>query len=193
MSSGGIGFSIGSQSVKATDTGADVTQAGSTVGSVNGDLTMGAGNHLAVTGSELVAGQDMTLTGKNIDITAAQNQSRQTHVVEQKTSGLTLALSGTAGSALNSVVQATQDAKSAGNSRLQALQGVSAALSGVQASQAVRMNDAQGNDGSGTNTIGVSLSGQPVIKIEPAKRADIGAGQQPECRPESHGFSDGQR
>ncbi|HFP9225590.1 TPA: hemagglutinin repeat-containing protein, partial [Raoultella planticola] len=75
-----------------------------------------------------------------------------------KTSGLTLALSGTAGSALNSVVQATQDARSAGSSRLQALQGVKAALSGVQASQAARLDAAQGNDPANNNTVGVSLS-----------------------------------
>ncbi|WP_404685006.1 hemagglutinin repeat-containing protein [Raoultella terrigena] len=158
MSSGGIGFSYGTQSVKTTDTGADITRAGSTVGSVNGDLTLRAGDNLTVNGSDLIAGQDMALSGKNVAITAAENQSRQTHVVEQKTSGLTLALSGTAGSALNSVVQATQDAKSAGRSRLQALQGVKAALSGVQAGQAARLDAAQGNDPANNNTVGVSLS-----------------------------------
>lgn len=158
MSSGGIGFSYGTQSVKTTDTGADATQAGSTVGSVNGDLTLRAGENLTVTGSDLIAGRDMALSGKNVAITAAENQSRQTHEVEQKTSGLTLALSGTAGSALNSVVQATQDARSAGSSRLQALQGVKAALSGVQASQAARLDAAQGNDPANNNTVGVSLS-----------------------------------
>ncbi|MDX5630618.1 MULTISPECIES: hemagglutinin repeat-containing protein, partial [unclassified Brenneria] len=158
MSSGGIGFSIGTQSLKMTDTGQDTTQLGSTLGSVNGDLTLGAGNHLAVTGSELVAGNDMTLSGKRVDIEAARNQSRQTHEVEQKTSGLTLALSGAAGSALSSAVAATQDAKSAGNSRLQALQGVKAALSGVQATQAARLDAAQGGDPANNNTVGVSLS-----------------------------------
>jgi filamentous hemagglutinin len=158
MSSGGIGFSYGTQSVKTTDTGADATQAGSTVGSVNGDLTLRAGDNLTVTGSDLIAGRDMALSGKNVAITAAENQSRQTHEVEQKTSGLTLALSGTAGSALNSVVQATQEARSAGSSRLQALQGVKAALSGVQASQAARLDAAQGNDPANNNTVGVSLS-----------------------------------
>ncbi|VDR24907.1 Filamentous hemagglutinin [Raoultella terrigena] len=158
MSSGGIGFSYGTQSVKTTDTGADVTRAGSTVGSVNGDLTLRAGDNLTVNGSDLIAGQDMALSGKNVAITAAENQSQQTHVVEQKTSGLTLALSGAAGSALNSVVQATQDAKSAGSSRLQALQGVKAALSGVQAGQAARLDAAQGNDPANNNTVGVSLS-----------------------------------
>ncbi len=125
---------------------------------MNGDLTLRAGDNLTVNGSDLIAGQDMALSGKNVAITAAENQSRQTHVVEQKTSGLTLALSGTAGSALNSVVQATQDAKSAGSSRLQALQGVKAALSGVQAGQAARLDAAQGNDPANNNTVGVSLS-----------------------------------
>ncbi|MCG8156218.1 hemagglutinin repeat-containing protein [Brenneria goodwinii] len=158
MSSGGIGFSVGTQSLKVTDTGQDVTQLGSTVGSVNGDLTLGAGNNLAVTGSELVAGNDMTLSGKNVNIEAAQNQSRQTHEVEQKTSGLTLALSGMAGSALNTAVSTAQSARDTDNDRLKALQGVKATLSGVQAAQAVRMDAAQGGDAANNNTVGVSLS-----------------------------------
>lgn len=158
LSSGGIGFSVGTQSIKTTDTGADVTQAGSTVGSVNGDLTLRAGDRLTVSGSDLVAGQDMALSGKNVDITAVNNRSQQTHEVEQKTSGLTLALSGTVGSALNSAVEASQQAKSSGSSRLQALQGVKAALSGVQAAQAGRLDQAMGADASNTNTVGISLS-----------------------------------
>ncbi|ATA25526.1 filamentous hemagglutinin [Brenneria goodwinii] len=158
MSSGGIGFSIGTQSLKVTDTGQDVTQLGSTVGSVNGDLTLGAGNNLAVTGSELVAGNDMTLSGKNVNIEAAQNQSRQTHEVEQKTSGLTLALSGMAGSALNTAVSTAQSARDTDNDRLKALQGVKATLSGVQAAQAARLDAAQGGDAANNNTVGVSLS-----------------------------------
>ncbi|EEX0898662.1 hemagglutinin repeat-containing protein, partial [Escherichia coli] len=82
----------------------------------------------------------------------------QTHSVEQKTSGLTLALSGTAGSALNTTVETVQAAKSAGNSRLEALQGVKAALSGAQAVQAGRLADAQGADAGNNNTVGISLS-----------------------------------
>jgi len=158
LSSGGIGFSVGTQSIKTTDTGADATQAGSTVGSVNGNLSLRAGDRLTVSGSDLVAGQDMVLSGKNVDITAVNNRSQQTHEVEQKTSGLTLALSGTVGSALNSAVEASQQAKSSGSSRLQALQGVKAALSGVQAAQAGRLDQAMGADASNTNTVGISLS-----------------------------------
>ncbi|QCR10093.1 hypothetical protein EH207_17255 [Brenneria rubrifaciens] len=145
-------------SLNVTDTGRDVTQLGSTVGSVNGDLTLSAGNHLAVTGSALAAGNDMTLSGGRVDIDAAQNQRRQTHEVAQKTSGLTLALSGAAGSALNTAVSTARTAGNTDNDRLKALQGVKAALSGIQATQAVRLDAAQGGDAANTNTVGISLS-----------------------------------
>ncbi|EPN9277072.1 hemagglutinin repeat-containing protein, partial [Escherichia coli] len=46
MSSGGVGFSMGSQSLKVTDTATDTTQKGSTVGSVHGDVSLQAGNRL---------------------------------------------------------------------------------------------------------------------------------------------------
>ncbi|EFM0067077.1 hemagluttinin, partial [Escherichia coli] len=158
MSSGGVGFSVGSQSLKVTDTATDTTQKGSTVGSVHGDVSLQAGNRLTVNGSDLIAGRDMALSGKEVSITAATDQHVQTHTVEQKTSGLTLALSGTAGSALNTTVETVQAAKSAGNSRLEALQGVKAALSGAQAVQAGRLAEAQGNQKENNNAVGISLS-----------------------------------
>ncbi|WDB22944.1 hemagglutinin repeat-containing protein [Escherichia albertii] len=158
MSSGGVGFSMGSQSLKVTDTATDTTQKGSTVGSVHGDVSLQAGNRLTVNGSDLIAGRDMALSGKEVSITAATDQHVQTHTVEQKTSGLTLALSGSAGSALNTTVESVQAAKSAGNSRLEALQGVKAALSGAQAVQAGRLAEAQGTNAGNNNTVGVSLS-----------------------------------
>ncbi|HBM9790829.1 TPA: hemagglutinin repeat-containing protein [Escherichia albertii] len=158
MSSGGVGFSMGSQSLKVTDTATDTTQKGSTVGSVHGNVSLQAGNRLTVNGSDLIAGRDMALSGKEVSITAATDQHVQTHTVEQKTSGLTLALSGSAGSALNTTVESVQAAKSAGNSRLEALQGVKAALSGAQAVQAGRLAEAQGTNAGNNNTVGVSLS-----------------------------------
>ncbi|EJH3390079.1 hemagglutinin repeat-containing protein [Escherichia coli] len=156
MSSGGVGFSVGSQSLKVTDAATDTTQKGSTVGSVHGDVSLQAGNRLTVNGSDLIAGRDMALSGKEVSITAATDRHVQTHTVEQKTSGLTLALSGTAGSALNTTVETVQAAKSAGNSRLEALQGVKAALSGAQAVQAGRLADVQGADAGNNNTVGIS-------------------------------------
>uniref|UniRef100_UPI0035CD1983 hemagglutinin repeat-containing protein n=1 Tax=Serratia plymuthica TaxID=82996 RepID=UPI0035CD1983 len=158
MSSGGIGISYGTESLKTTDTSQGVTNQGSTVGSVNGNVTLGAGNNLEVTGSELVAGKDMALSGKNVSVTQAQDENSQTHKVEQKKSGLTLALSGTVGSALNTAVETSQQAKSTDDSRLAALQGTKAALSGVQAVQAARLAQAQGSDPANDNMVGISIS-----------------------------------
>ncbi|EQA5826839.1 hemagglutinin repeat-containing protein [Escherichia coli] len=177
MSSGGVGFSMGSQSLKVTDTATDTTQKGSTVGSVHGDVALQAGNRLTVNGSDLIAGRDMALSGKEVSITAATDQHVQTHTVEQKTSGLTLALSGTAGSALNTTVETIQAAKSAGNSRLEALQGGKAALSGAQAVQAGRLADAQGADAGNNNTVGISLSyGSQSSKSEQQSEQTVAKG-----------------
>lgn len=177
MSSGGVGFSVGSQSLKVTDTATDTTQKGSTVGSVHGDVSLQAGNRLTVNGSDLIAGRDMALSGKEVSITAATDQHVQTHTVEQKTSGLTLALSGTAGSALNTTVETVQAAKSAGNSRLEALQGVKAALSGAQAVQAGRLAEAQGNQKENNNAVGISLSyGSQSSKSEQQSEQTVAKG-----------------
>ncbi|WP_425341447.1 hemagglutinin repeat-containing protein [Escherichia coli] len=119
----------------------------------------------------------MALSGKEVSITAATDQHVQTHTVEQKTSGLTLALSGTVGSALNTTVETVQAAKSAGNSRLEALQGVKAALSGAQAVQAGRLADAQGADAGNNNTVGISLSyGSQSSKSEQQSEQTVAKG-----------------
>lgn len=69
-----------------------------------------------------------------------------------------MALSGAAGSAVNSAVSAAQGAKQSSDSRLAALQGTQAVLSGVQAGQAVALDQAKGTAKDNTNTIGVSAS-----------------------------------
>ncbi|EPF1958658.1 hemagglutinin repeat-containing protein [Klebsiella aerogenes] len=152
---GGVGFSVGSSSLKATDVTTALSSAASTVGSSQGNLSLSAGNVLTVQGSDLVAGNNMALTGKTVNILAAENQSTQTHTVEQKTSGLTLALSGMVGSALNTAVSSANQASTESNGRLAALSGLQSALSGVQAYQASQMQTA---DSSPESMIGINLS-----------------------------------
>ncbi|MFO6426199.1 hypothetical protein ACLBOM_08620 [Escherichia coli] len=50
-----MGFSVGSQSLKVTDTATDTTQKGSTVGSVHGDVSLQAETGSTVNGSDLIA------------------------------------------------------------------------------------------------------------------------------------------
>ncbi|XWY11483.1 hemagglutinin repeat-containing protein [Photorhabdus asymbiotica UENP] len=159
FSGGGIGFTIGKAKQKSTtDTDSKLSK-GSTVGSSQGSVTLNAGQQLNIHGSDAVAGRDMQLSGQNINITSAENSHTAITKTEQKQSGLTVALSGTAGGALNSAVQTVQAANNESDSRLKALQGTKAALSGVQAVQAARLANAKGGDDKANNNlVGVSLS-----------------------------------
>jgi len=152
---GGVGVTVGSSSTRTTDVARSLSSVGSTVGSTGGSVTLSAGNALTVKGSDVLAAKDIALSGKEVNILAAQNQSSQQHVVEQKQSGLTLALSGTVGSALNSAVATANDASKESSGRLAALQGMKAALTGVQAAQAASLAEAGGAPGS---MAGVNLS-----------------------------------
>ncbi|MFL4558967.1 hemagglutinin repeat-containing protein, partial [Yersinia kristensenii] len=160
MSTGGIGVTVGRNNIKVTDSGQSITHVGSTVGSVLGNVSMTAGEDLTVKGSDVLAGKDINLTGKNVAVVAAENQSSQTHTVEQKQSGLTLALSGAVGSAANTAVTTAKAASKESNGRLSALQGVKAALSGAQAVQAGQLVEAQGGDASNMFGISASLGSQ---------------------------------
>ncbi|PQQ28371.1 hypothetical protein C6H69_19310, partial [Photorhabdus luminescens] len=159
FSSGGIGFTIGKAKQKSTTDIDSNLSKGSTVGSSQGSVTLNAGQQLNIHGSDAVAGRDMQLSGQNINITSAENSHTAITKTEQKQSGLTVALSGTAGGALNSAVQTVQAARSESDSRIKALQGTKAALSGVQAVQAARLADAKGGgDKANNNLVGVNLS-----------------------------------
>lgn len=154
---GGIGISYGTNDLKTTDTVTSLTSAGSTVGSINGDVNMVAGNGLTIKGSDVLAGNNIALQGKQVDILAADNDSSSKHTVEQSSSGLTLALSGAVGSAINQAVTSanTANKESDSNGRMAALDGMKAALSGAQAYQASELAQANGSEGS---MIGVNLS-----------------------------------
>jgi filamentous hemagglutinin len=96
--SGGLGFTVGRASQKTTQTDDSNVKKGS--------LALFAGNLLNVHGSKLFAGKDMALAGSDVNITAAENSHSTQIVSEQQRCGLTLALSGMAGSALNGVARA---------------------------------------------------------------------------------------
>ncbi|MFS2223967.1 hemagglutinin repeat-containing protein [Pantoea sp. B65] len=155
MSSGGIGFSVGSVKEKSTEDSAKLTQSKSTLGSVAGDTSLVAGNHIAIQGSDVIAGNDINMVAKNITLDAAANQTTTDSTYERSQSGLTLALSGAVGSAINAAVASAQQAEDQQDGRMAQLQTVKSALSGVQAAQAMILAAQNTTD---QNAIGVSLS-----------------------------------
>lgn len=83
-----------------------------------------------------MAGKDLALTGDSVTIDPGYDQRTRKETFEQKQSGLSVALSGAVGGALNTAVSSAQQARKEGDGRLNALQNTKAALSGVQAAQA---------------------------------------------------------
>ncbi|WP_237474930.1 MULTISPECIES: hemagglutinin repeat-containing protein [Xanthomonas] len=137
--SGGIGVTLGKQKVS---TGADIdqiTHTGTTVGSLEGDVTLVAGNKLAITGGDVMALQgDLTATGKDIAITEVYNDSDAEQRSKFSQGGLSLTLS----SAAISLAQAANDSYKAskevkGDSRMEALALGSAAYNAYGAGQAL--------------------------------------------------------
>ncbi|EFO1188090.1 filamentous hemagglutinin N-terminal domain-containing protein, partial [Escherichia coli] len=113
---------------------------------------------------QVVATGDVTLkliaaltnhgTGDSVVVDPGHDRRTVDEKFEQKKSGLTVALSGTVGSAINNAVTSAQETKESSDSRLKVLQATKTALSGVQAGQAAAMATATGDP----NATGVSLS-----------------------------------
>nr|WP_309243277.1 hemagglutinin repeat-containing protein [Klebsiella pneumoniae] len=158
---GGIGFSIGSSKTthELREAGTTQSQSASTTGSTGGSVVISAGKQAHIDGSDVVAGRDIRITGDSVVIDPGHDTRTVDEKFEQKSSGLTVALSGSAGGAVNNTVSAAQKAKEVSDGRLSALQGTKAALSGIQAAQAVALDGARGgSDKDNNNTIGISAS-----------------------------------
>nr|WP_276516151.1 hemagglutinin repeat-containing protein [Enterobacter quasimori] len=161
MGTGGIGFTIGSSKTThdLREQGTTQSESFSTVGSTGGSVSITAGKQAHIGGADIIAQKDINLTGDSVVIEPGHDKRTRDERFEQKSSGLTVALSGAAGSAVNSAVTTAQSAKQSSDSRLAALQGTQAALSGVQAGQAVGLDQAKGSSDKGNNnTVGVSAS-----------------------------------
>ncbi|MCE4056175.1 hemagglutinin repeat-containing protein [Pseudomonas sp. Au-Pse12] len=157
LSSGGIGFTLGSTSAQNTSSSTTENAKASTIGSVLGNVDIQAGKDLTLKGSDVIAGKDISLVGQNVSILAAENHNKSEQTSKTKTSGLTLALSGTVGSAVDAAYQTTKQAKEEDDSRLSALQGIKAGLTGVQAWQAAQQGGGMNGDNIG-QFVGISIS-----------------------------------
>ncbi|WP_041208299.1 hemagglutinin repeat-containing protein [Aeromonas jandaei] len=145
MGSGGIGFTIGKQQQSSDMVGTTLIREGSTVGSVQGDVTLQAGNRLQVSGSDIIAGKDLLLVGKDVTIASAEQLVTRKEEYQSKSGGLTVALTGGAVTAVQSAYDTVKASKESSNDRLVALQGTKAAMNGYQAWQGMQaMADAGG-------------------------------------------------
>ncbi|WDR86091.1 hemagglutinin repeat-containing protein [Burkholderia ambifaria] len=155
MSGGGLSVSVGSSSLKTTSQMSEVSNNGSAVGSLNGNLSITAGNDLHVTGSDLIAGQNLSGTGANVTIDAAQDKNHRGQTQEVSKSGVTLALKAPV---IDAVSNAVDQSRAAGKSQ----DGRAAALHGMAAASAAW--DANLAAGDLVNALGAGKT--PEFKVE---------------------------
>ncbi|WP_373453253.1 hemagglutinin repeat-containing protein [Burkholderia sp. AU33647] len=136
MSGGGLSVSVGSSSLKTTSQTREVSNNGSTIGSLNGNLSITAGNDLHVTGSDLIAAKNISGAGANVMIDAVQDTAHRTQTQEISKSGMTLALKAPVIDAVSNAVGQSRAASQSQDGRATALRGMAAASAAWDANMA---------------------------------------------------------
>ncbi|ALV05759.1 two-partner secretion domain-containing protein [Roseateles depolymerans] len=178
MSGGGLGFTIGKQSLEQTNKKTELTSAGSTVASVQGDVTVVAGGAYKQVGSTVSApAGDVSVLAKSIDIEEARNKSVQNSETKFKQSGLTVSISAPGVAAAMGAVSAAEHATQTEDDRMKALAAATAISKAMQAQKeisgfydAIKADDAK-------KSISVSISvGSSKSTSQQTNQADQAAG-----------------
>ena len=150
----GLGFTIGSEKKKDSYDTEKTTQAGSTVGSIKGNVTIHAGQTASVRASDIIAGKDTLITGRNVDIESKDNTYKGKEEHEYKKSGLTVSLGGAAVNAARTVAAPVKRAGEVGDGRLKALYALQAGMN-VRDIQKNQKTDKAINK---NNAVGINIS-----------------------------------
>lgn len=123
-----MGIMIGSEKKSRQVQQETHTQVGSMVGSLGGNVNLKAGNRLQTRGSSILAGKDITLSGKEIQVENAEDTYHYREKQEYRRTGFTASLGGDYVDAAGMVSALTQRAGTVQDGRLAALYGTEAAL-----------------------------------------------------------------
>jgi filamentous hemagglutinin len=131
------GFTVGVSNNHSVQDTAAQTQSTmrSQIVSGNGNVTLDAYQDLTVAGSELSAGKDLTLIGKNVNLDPGTDATQSSASQSSSQFGVSLALGGAVGNAIATVNQSMNNASHASDSRLAALDTAQAGLAGYNAYQ----------------------------------------------------------
>ena len=151
---GGLGFTIGSEKKKDSYDTEETMQVGSTVGSVKGSVTIHAQNNITVRASDIIAGKDTLITGRNVDIESKDNTYRGKEEHEYKKSGLTVSLGGTAVNAARDIAVPVRRAGEVGDGRLKALYALQAGMN----ARDIQKNQKTDKAINKNNAVGINIS-----------------------------------
>ncbi len=134
LSSGGIGFTIGSQQLDVTDISRQTRQMSSELGSLEGDVTLSAGQNYVQRASDLIAVQgDINITAAKVDIESGTEILNREHNTEFSQSGLSISITNPVISAVQAADQMVEAVRETSDPRMKAL---AAATIGLNANNA---------------------------------------------------------
>jgi filamentous hemagglutinin len=135
LSGGGLGVTLGSEKRKDRYDSESVEQVGSTIGSVEGNVRMGAGKDAAILGSEVTAGKNISISGENVNLQHTENTYSSLEKHEMARSGLSVSLGGRTVETVHSIAAPLMRAGEVEDARLK---GLYAFQAGQTAGQLIR-------------------------------------------------------
>ncbi|WP_240669210.1 hemagglutinin repeat-containing protein [Dyella sp. M7H15-1] len=144
----GVGILIGSSKEQTSASLTQNTPTGSLIGSLDGSVTLTAGNTAHITGSDVISQIGTTIVGNDVTIDATVGTTDTAQTYKQQTAGITAGLSGGLVSAVQGIYGMTQASHGAQDDRLKALYATQAAYTANESYNAYQANAAQGGDAS---------------------------------------------
>ncbi|MEY4712486.1 MAG: hypothetical protein RIS88_1936, partial [Pseudomonadota bacterium] len=167
VGSGGAGFTLGRQSQSVRQQESVTSAAGSTVGSVRGDVRIGATGSYRQAGSEVLApGGDIDISASRVEVVEAREVHRFESATQSRQSGLTVSLSNPVASAAQTVRRVRQAERESGDSRVSALAAVTQGLAVYEAGAAVADDPALAGGVSLNVSVGSSRSSSWTSQVE---------------------------
>ena len=124
LSGGGLGFTIGKEKKKDKYDEDNVTQKGAAIFSEKGSVTIKANDDVHVKASNVIAGKDITLEGKNVNIESKDNIYTSAESHEYKRSGLSVSIGGGAVDVLGGASSYASRGSEVRDDQLKALYGI---------------------------------------------------------------------
>jgi filamentous hemagglutinin len=163
LSGGGIGISYGTRTQSNDGKDTTTTAAASTVGSLNGNVSIAAGNQYKQVGSDvLTPNGDITIIAKKVDIVEARETNKQSTEQKFEQSAISAGLSGGIIDSVQAATHAVQAAKDSSSNRNRNLNTLIAYGKGSDAyEQGKATQDAYEKNGvmGGTNADGTAAPG----------------------------------
>lgn len=179
--SSGSAISIGKQQLRTTQDDVQTLAAGSTVGSVEGDVTLRAGRAYRQIGSDVIAPEgDVDIAAQQVEIAEARESAESRSSTLFKQSGLSIGVNAPMLTAARTVTELSEAASKTDSSRMQALAAASAALTVAGAAGETAKAAADPDALAGGMSVSISI-GSSKSESTSVERSNTAAGSKVEA------------